>query len=179
MENAISVTSIIVIVAAPILRSLGLSFAFVENIVVRFLLIAALVFAIRTSKDALPGLLAFLAVFTLLLERNHEFLSKKTALPTFNTEMTLRNQKPVWPVIEYADPIQPPPLTPTDEVLQFEAPSKSNDDEITDPDLEFKGESTSVREFEKTDELVDNIPKLEQGPVSKNAMQFYASKNLL
>jgi hypothetical protein len=181
MENVISVTSIVIILAAPILKSLGMSFAFVENIVVRFLLIAALIFAVRNSSNPLPGLLAFLAVFTLLLERNHEFLSKTPASAPASAprEMALPNQKPDWPNIEYDAPAPPSPLTPTDEIVHFDGPITSETVKVREPDVEFKGESTSVRDYENTDDIRDNIPNIQEGPGSRDAIQFYTDKNLL
>ena len=70
------VVPIVIIVASPIIRSAGLSFGFVDNIVVRLLLVASLLYAVR--KGTLLGLLTLLAVFTLLIERNHELV---TGLP--------------------------------------------------------------------------------------------------
>lgn len=169
MENVVSAVSIAVIIGAPIMKSLGMSFSFVENIVVRFLLIAALIFAVRSGP--LPGLLAFLAIFTILLERNHEFLSKGPRV-----KLALPNQKPIWPVIEYANPLQPPPLTPDVEVVHYD-----NHDtvDVTNPEVEVQGESTSVTDFENTGDLRDSNPRLEEGPAANEAMQFFASKNLL
>jgi hypothetical protein len=170
MENVVSVVSIAVIIGAPIMKSLGMSFSFVGNIVVRFLLIAALVFAIRSGP--LPGLLAFLAVFTILLERNHEFLSNTPGV-TGQFKETITNQKPVWPVVEYANPLQPPPLTPDVEVVHYD----NND--VPKTEEEIQGESTSVTDFENTTDLRDSNPRLEEGPAANDAMQFFASKNLL
>ena len=54
------------------LTTMGFKFAFVENILVRLLLIAALIYAIRFAKEGpLFALLVLLAIVTLLLERNH------------------------------------------------------------------------------------------------------------
>jgi hypothetical protein len=62
--EAVAGVSIATILVAPILR-----FGFVENILVRLLLVAVIIYVIQ--KDVFVGLLTFLAVFTLLLERNH------------------------------------------------------------------------------------------------------------
>jgi len=174
MENVVSAVSIAVIIGAPIMKSLGMSFSFVGNIVVRFLLIAALVFAIRSGP--LPGLLAFLAIFSILLERNHEFLSKAGSGISDQFQSTLSNQKPAWPIIEYANPLQPPPLTPDVEVVHYD-----NDvtHDVAKTEEEIQGESTSVTDFENTADLRDSNPRLEEGPGANDAMQFFASKNLL
>ena len=69
MENWVSGISIATILGAPILSNYGFRFGFVENIVVRLFLVASIIYVIQ--KDVFLGLIAFLAVFTLLLERNH------------------------------------------------------------------------------------------------------------
>jgi hypothetical protein len=69
MEHGVAGVSIAIILGAPILSNYGVRFGFVENIVVRIFLIGALIFIIR--QDVFLGLISFLAVFTLLLERNH------------------------------------------------------------------------------------------------------------
>jgi hypothetical protein len=60
-----------VILGAPVLAGsqFGFRFGFVENILVRILLVGAIIYAVL--EDVFLGLVVFLAVFTLLLERNH------------------------------------------------------------------------------------------------------------
>lgn len=60
-----------VILGAPILGAepFGFRFGFVENILTRLVLVGVIIYAVL--KDKLLGLLVFLAVFTLILERNH------------------------------------------------------------------------------------------------------------
>jgi hypothetical protein len=62
---------IIIIIGAPILASMGCTFAFVENILVRILMVAVLIYAIRFSGNPMLALLVLLAIVTLILERNH------------------------------------------------------------------------------------------------------------
>jgi hypothetical protein len=69
MENWVSGISIATILGAPILSNYGFRFSFMENILVRLFLVGAIIYVIQ--KDVFLGLIAFLAVFTLLLERNH------------------------------------------------------------------------------------------------------------
>ena len=69
MENWVSGVSIAIILGAPILSNYGFRFGFVENILVRLLLVGLMIYIIQ--HDVFLGLIAFLAVFTLLLERNH------------------------------------------------------------------------------------------------------------
>jgi hypothetical protein len=67
---------IVIIVGAPILASMGFKFTFVENILVRLLMVGVLIYAIQ--KDTLLGLLTLLAIVTLLVERNQAII---TSLP--------------------------------------------------------------------------------------------------
>jgi hypothetical protein len=69
MEHGVAIASLAVIIGAPILSNYGVRYGFVENIVVRIFLVGMIIYAIKT--DVFLGLLTFLAVFTLLLERNH------------------------------------------------------------------------------------------------------------
>jgi hypothetical protein len=66
MEDALAMG---VIIGAPLASSYGFTFSFVENILVRIILLGLIIFALR--KDHFLGLLTFLAVFSLFLERNH------------------------------------------------------------------------------------------------------------
>jgi hypothetical protein len=67
--SALAVLSIATIIGAPILSNYGFRFGFIENILARIFLVGIIIYAIQ--KDTLVGLITFLAVFTLLLERNH------------------------------------------------------------------------------------------------------------
>ena len=63
---------ILITIGAPVLTSMGFKFAFVENILVRLLMVGALIYAIRFSNASpLFSLLVLLAIITLLIERNH------------------------------------------------------------------------------------------------------------
>ena len=75
MAAVVTGLSVLVILGAPIVSSFGTSFGFVENILVRILLVLAIIVSLRQSHGVIPGLLAFLAVITLLVERNHEVLT--------------------------------------------------------------------------------------------------------
>jgi hypothetical protein len=160
MEVAVLAVSVAVIVGAPIARSLGARFSFVENIFVRFLLLAAIVYAIR--QGAMPGVLAFLAVYTLLLERNHEVLSK------------FPDEKPLWPSNNPGLPTRAPTLEAEKDVVHYDIPS-SNDG------LEVEGNSSKdlPAEFEKADDLHDSNPRLAEAPLADKAPEFYKSKELL
>jgi hypothetical protein len=67
MEGVAGV-SIATILGAPILSNY-FRFGFIENILVRLFLVGVIIYVVQ--KDVFLGLIAFLAVFTLLLERNH------------------------------------------------------------------------------------------------------------
>lgn len=75
---------ILIIIGAPVLTSMGFKFAFVENILVRLLMVGSLIYAIRFAnapsgpapsdlgmQGPVFSLLVLLAIVTLLLERNH------------------------------------------------------------------------------------------------------------
>ena len=62
---------ITIIMAAPILSSMGCNFRFVENILFRLIMLGTLVYSIRfANAGPIFPLLVFLAVVTLLIERN-------------------------------------------------------------------------------------------------------------
>ena len=90
--EAVVALSVITIVGAPLLQSFG----FVENTAVRLLIVLAIVYAVTftTNHGPMPGLLAFLAAFTLLVERNHEVLMK------------FPDQKPRFPTTAYGFPVK-------------------------------------------------------------------------
>jgi len=74
MEHAsiLNGISVGILLLAPLLRSIGISMEFIGNTFVRMLILGYIVYASYTS--VFSGLLAFLAGFTLLLERNHGLL---------------------------------------------------------------------------------------------------------
>ena len=147
MEAATAITSTAIILGAPILPSFG----FVENTLVRFLLIAGIVFASR--QGAMPGILAFLAAISLLIERNHEVLTK------------FPEQKPRFPTANFGFPIQATPLTPVIENVPYAPP--------TSPVIGKEEDMDSAKG------LGDNIPRLPPAPPAAGAMSFYKSKGLL
>jgi multisubunit Na+/H+ antiporter MnhB subunit len=71
--ESVAVVSIATILGAPILSNY-FRFEFVENIFVRILLVSFIIYLIQI--DVFVGLIAFLAVFTLFLERNHALALK-------------------------------------------------------------------------------------------------------
>lgn len=139
---------LLVIIGAPILRSFGFAFGFVENILIRILLVLALIYAIFVKKNPFFAILTFLAVFTLLIERNQALLS------------SLPNQKPILkPVIEYQkqSPYASNPFTYIKETVEFnEVDSKSDD----------------------ASNLDDNIPDLKEGPSNSDAPSFFKDNGL-
>ena len=82
---------IIVIIGAPLLASMGFKFSFVENILVRILMVGALIYAIQ--KDTLLGLLTLLAIVTLLVERNQAIITSLPGQPKFSQERNLYPMK--------------------------------------------------------------------------------------
>ena len=102
-----AIAAVAVILGAPILSSYGVTFRFVENILVRIVLIALIVAAVR--KDHLLGLLTFLAVFSLFLERNHNLV---LGLPDQRPSLHPKKEAPS-PFLEtpLATTVAPPPAT--------------------------------------------------------------------
>lgn len=84
---------IVIIVGAPILASMGFNFAFVENILVRILMVGVLLYAIQ--KDTLLGLLTLLAIVTLLVERNQAIITSLPGLPAAAKVSQARNLYPM------------------------------------------------------------------------------------
>ncbi len=84
---------IVIIVGAPILASMGFTFAFVENILVRILMVGVLIYAIQ--KDTLLGLLTLLAIVTLLVERNQAIITSLPGLPANTKVSQARNLYPM------------------------------------------------------------------------------------
>ncbi len=147
MEDAVPIVSILTILGAPQLYSLGLGYGFVEHIATRLFLIGAVIYAIR--QGPMSGLLAFLAAFTLLIERNHEVLTK------------FPDQRPRWPTAGYGLPIQAPALIPEKETHTFD-PTEENGKEV----VETHGETTTTKEYETTDDIQDSNPRVETVPGS-------------
>ena len=83
---------IVIIVGAPILASMGFKFAFVENILIRLLFVAALFCAAQESP--LLGLLTLLAIVTLLVERNQAIV---TSLPG-GSNVKISQQRNIYPM---------------------------------------------------------------------------------
>ena len=147
-------TSVIIIVGVPILSSMDVSFLFVGHMFTRLLLLAYLLYAV--SKGPMSALLGFLAVFTLLLERNQEIITKfpyqapgrLSGSPLLSTGTGSLMSEPA---------IQP--LQPTNTVKVYDSPTNKEKADATD--------------------LQDNNPRLAEGPRSKDAVSFYTSKGIL
>jgi hypothetical protein len=142
-------TSVIIIVGAPILSSMGVSFLFVGHMFTRLLLLAYLLYAV--SKGPMSGLLAFLAVFTLLLERNQEIITK--------FPYQAPGSGPLLPPGPSAAAAAVPPLQPTNAVKVYDSPANKEKADATD--------------------LHDNNPRLAEGPKAKDAVSFYTNKGIL
>ena len=169
MESAVAV---LVILGTPVAGSHGISFQLVDNILIRLLLLVTVVFSIR--QGAMPGLLTFLAVYTLLLERNHQLL---TLLP---------NQAPQWPSNNYEMPIQAavPPGVLKDSIAYEPHDSQDTHSMTAHPIEEYNdknspvGESPDIKVLEAAEDLQDNIPRLQEAPDTNAAPSFYNSRGL-
>jgi hypothetical protein len=140
---------ITIILAAPILSSMGFNFKFVENILVRILMLVALVYSIRfANADSGPlfPLLVFLAIVTLLIERNQYVVA------------SLPNQKSASVII---GPTNLYPMKATD--MQQVTVSEDYDMAQLDSSIEFS----------------DNIPNLKEGPSNNDSPSYYKSMGLV
>jgi hypothetical protein len=148
--------SVIIIVGAPILSSMDVSFLFVGHIFTRLLLLAYLLYAV--SNGPMSGLLAFLAVFTLLLERNQEIITKfPYQAPGRLTSGALLSEAASASAAGLGGSV--PPLQPTNTVKVYDEPANKEKADATD--------------------LHDNNPRLAEGPKSKDAVSFYTNKGIL
>jgi hypothetical protein len=141
------VSSVVIIVGAPILSSLGVSFLFIGNIFSRLLLLAYALYCV--SRGPMPALLGFLAVFSLVVERNQEMITK---LP-YQAPGRL-NKRPTTPFVHSA--VAPTVTNKATTFSVFDAPFN--------------------REKADASDLEDNIPDLEEGPRAKDAVAFYSAK---
>ena len=138
---------LLVIIGAPILSSFGFAFGFVENILTRILLLGALIYAVLIKKNPFFAILTFLAVFTLLIERNQALLS------------SLPNQKPILkPVVQYQkqSPYASNPFTYIKETVDFnEVESKADASNLDDniPDLKEGPSNSDAPSFFKDNGL--------------------------
>lgn len=146
--------AIATIVIAPILSNQNVSFSFVQNILVRLLLIIAILIAIR--KGPLTGLLTMLAVFTIITERNHQILMNLPGLPSSRVP----SEGPGVPI--KARPLTPRKQNPHTESIGISV--SENNDEIF---------------YESAEDIHDNNPELEKGPSNDEAVDFYESKGLV
>ena len=144
-------TSVIIIVGVPILSSMDVSFLFVGHMFTRLLLLAYLLYAV--SKGPMSALLGFLAVFTLLLERNQEIITK------FPYQAPGRLSGSPLLSTGTGSLMHESALQPTNSVKVYDSPTNKEKADATD--------------------LQDNNPRLAEGPKSKDAVSFYKSKGIL
>ncbi len=160
MEQAIPLVSIGTILGAPFLAQKGwVTFAPLESVFLRALLVLAVLGSLQTGP--LNACLAFLAVATLLTERNHEIL---TQMP---------NQMPHWPNNSQGVPVKAAPRSSVTEEMPYEATEEGGLAVV-----ESHGETTATHEYEETKDLQDNIPRLDQAPEADGAPSFYANRSL-
>jgi len=144
--------SVAIIVGAPILSSMNVSFGFVEHIATRLGLLLALIYSVHQGE--MPGLIAFLAVFSLLIERNHEVLTK---FPYQTPEVSANRGSMLAPTRILTEPTLP--MKPDNSKIAYDSPENQE-----------KADASDLR---------DNLPHLAEGPRSADAPAFYTSKGLL
>lgn len=164
MENTVVGASVAIILASPWLgRTINMNF--VQNIVVRLVLLAFVFYGIRQGPMA--GLLSFLAAFSLLIERNHQALTR------------FPNQIPQWPSADrtgkQGPPSYAPPLTPQTESHAYEAPHAEPSESV----VERHGESTTEQVYESAGDIQDSNPRLGEVAQGEAAASFYEQKGLI
>jgi len=157
MEAVVPAVAVSIIIGAPLLHGFA-SFYFVENILVRLLLVLAVALAVR--QGPMEGLLVFLAVMTLITERNHEVL---TILPA---------QGPHFPSNNQGVPMQAPPLVGVPTTVHY-VPAASHQQP------QPKEGSTMDDKFEGAADIKDSNPRLSAAPDMRAAPAFYKEKGLV
>jgi hypothetical protein len=160
METTVSAVSVAIILGAPLAQNAGVSFSFVDNALSRLLLIVFAGYAVRVG--AFPGLLAFLAVMTVLTERNHEVLTR------------FPNQKPRWPNNNFGMPISPPPLLGVKEEHGYEPPHYEAE-EVTGRHEETDHVADKYDEVSDLGDGRTDLPVPQQGT---HAAPFFEQKGL-
>jgi hypothetical protein len=140
---------ITIIMGAPILSSMGFNFQFVENILVRILMLGILVYSIRfANADSGPlfSLLVFLAIVTLLIERNQYVVA---SLPNQKSASVIVGPKNLYPM------------------------------KATEMQHVTVSEEYDMPQLEESQEFTDNIPDLKEGPSNHDSPDYYKSMGLL
>jgi hypothetical protein len=112
----------------------------------------------------MEGLLVFLAVMTLIIERNHEVLA---ILPA---------QKPNWPSNNQGVPMQAPPLVGVPTTVHY-VPAAVATPAVAVPQPLKEG-SMMDDKFEGAADVQDSNPRLPAAPGMKGAPAFYKEKGL-
>ena len=153
--------SILIILLAPLLAT-KMSFQFAGNIFVRFLLVGWLFYSIRIGP--MEGMLALLAVVTVLTERSHEIL---TSFPL---------QQPNWPLSagQAGVPQQIMADTPHGETVHYETPQEEQGVSVT----ETHGEVEKEVLYEDAKDIQDSNPRIGEVAQGEAAASFYEQKGL-
>ena len=153
MDSLYTAIPILVILIAPLL---SIPFSFIQNILVRLLLIIAIILA--TRRGPLIALFTMLAVFTLIVERNHFILTHLPGIPSVHVPSN--------------GPGKPSKAIPHSPDTLYEPPHPSDEDSYS-VNIEKKDSL-----FESADDLYDNNPKLDEAPSSSDAPSFFESRGL-
>jgi hypothetical protein len=159
MNGTFNGVAVAIILAVPFLAARGVSFGFMENMLVRLIAVGFVLYAIRLGPMA--GILAMLAVLSLFVERNHQLLT------------TLPNQKPMWPSDRNLKITPVKPMLPTPETHAYHPV-----DEQSEMVEERHGEHIKVEEYETANDLEDSNPRLGEVPQGEAAGSFYTQRSL-
>jgi len=135
---------------------MGQSFKFVENGIVRLLLV--LYITLSANVGYMSGLLSFLAVYTILIERNHEVLLTYKVIKDKDYEIIREKHCKSVSIMN--------------KLPQF-------DRVILDPRTTQQQMNAASSNYDTAQDLKDNIPRLETAPLTDAAPSFYKEKNLL
>ena len=164
MENTVISASVIIILIAPFLGR-NISMNFVQNPLTRLALLVFVFYGIRQGPMA--GLLSFLAAFSIIIERNHQVLTK------------FPHQMPRWPsgAGQQGRPQVVAPLLATQETHGYEPP---HGDHVEDSSVvEHHGETTTEHSYESAGDIQDSNPRLGEVAQGEAAGSFYEQKGLV
>ena len=156
MESISSVVSGVIILFVPLLGPMGYNFRSVENIVIRLLLV--LYITLSANVGYMSGLLSFLAVYSILIERNHEALMTYKVIKEKHYEI-MREEH-----CEAVAKMKQPPY--------FERV-------VMDPRTTQQEKNAASANFQNAEDLKDNIPRMDPAPLTNDAPKFYRDNKLL
>ncbi len=139
------------------------NYTWADNIIIRVALLLWIAYSIRLG--ALEGLFAFLASFSIFIERNHQVM---TSFPV---------QFPKWPknAGQEGPAFTAAPLTPSHEQHHYEPPHAEEHSSV----VERHGETTTEQAFESAADIQDSNPRVGEIDNGSAAGRFFEEKGLV